>query len=232
MGPDQTRRAHDQRRRRLSDREQRRRLSDRIVATSALLYWVIDADSRIAFANEASGHLLGYDPDELIGRPATEFVHTDDLDNGSGRARPDRRERHARADRATCPPMAMRVRCSDGSLSYFDVGAVVALDDPDVNGIIIRGRPMNGQQLLDQALESLVASSPLADVLMYLQAGLAADLPGSRVAIAHDWHGDHFAAAVASGVNGDLLGVEPMATPTPACGVVGVAIGSTPRRSP
>lgn len=63
-----------------SDDRRRRRLSDRIVATSALLFWVIDADSRIAFANEASEHLLGYDPDELIGRPATDFVHTDDLD--------------------------------------------------------------------------------------------------------------------------------------------------------
>ncbi|MGZ4717126.1 MAG: diguanylate cyclase domain-containing protein [Acidimicrobiales bacterium] len=192
--------------------EWRRRLTDRIIATSPLLYWVIDADSRIAFANEASGHLLGYRPDELIGRPATELVHTEDLatalaalgqivESGSG-LRP-----------GDVPPMAMRIRCRDGSLTHLDVGAVVALDDPEVGGIIIRGRPMNGQQMLDQALESLVASSPLDDVLMYLEAGLAADLPGSLVSVAHEWQGDHFAMAVSSTVEGVLRGAGPDADP-------------------
>ena len=109
--------------------------------------------------------------------------------------------------------MAMRVRCRDGSLSYFDVGAVVALDDPDVNGIIIRGRPMNGQQLLDQALESLVASSPLADVLMYLQAGLAADLPGSQVAIAHEHHDGVFGESASADLDDLLCGQGPDVDP-------------------
>ncbi len=197
----------------MGDDLRRQRLADRIIATSPLLYWVIDADSRIVFANEASDHLLGYAPDELIGRPATEFVHTDDLatalaalgqivESGSG-LRP-----------GDVPPMAMRIRCRDGSLTHLDVGAVVALDDPEVGGIIIRGRPMNGQQLLDQALESLVASSPLDDVLMYLEAGLVADLPDSRVSVAHDWRGDHFELAVSSGVEGALRGTGPDADPT------------------
>ena len=55
---------------------------------------------------------------------------------------------------------------------------------------------MNGQQLLDQALESLVASSPLEEVLTYLEAALAADLPGACVAIAYDWDGERFASVV------------------------------------
>jgi len=41
-----------------TDDQRRRRLSDRIVATSALLYWVIDADSRIASSTAAREHLL------------------------------------------------------------------------------------------------------------------------------------------------------------------------------
>ncbi len=194
------------------DDRRRRRLSDRIVATSALLYWVIDAHSRIAFANEASRQLLGYDPEELIGRPATEFVHTADLDTALA-ALGQIVESGTGSRPGDVPPMAMRVRCRDGSLSYFDVGAVVALDDPDVNGIIIRGRPMNGQQLLDQALESLVASSPLADVLMYLQAGLAADLPGSQVAVAHGHDGDRFAESARADLDDLLCGRGPDVDP-------------------
>jgi len=196
----------------MGDDLQRQRLSDRIIATSALLYWVIDGDSRIAFANEASEHLLGYRPEELIGRPATDLVHTADLDTALA-ALGQIVESGTGLRPGDVPPMAMRVRCKDGSLSYFDVGAVVALDDPDVQGIIIRGRPMNGQQLLDQALESLVASSPLADVLMYLQTGLAADLPGSRVSIAHDRHDGHFTLAVSSGLEDALSGSGPDADP-------------------
>ena len=192
----------------MEDDLRRQRLSDRIVATSALLYWVIDAESCIAFANEASEHLLGYGRDELIGRPATDFVHTDDLDTAL-EALGQIVESGSDLRPGDVPPMAMRVRRKDGALSYFDVGAVVALDDPDVQGIIIRGRPMNGQQLLDQALESLVASSPLADVLTYLQTGLAADLPGSLVAIAHDRQDGHFELAVSSGLVPALTGAGP-----------------------
>src|SRR6185295_13877430 len=103
------------------------------------------ADSRIAFANEASEHLLGYSPDELIGRPATEFVHTDDLSTALA-ALGQIVESGTDLRPGDVPPMAMRIRCRDGSLTHLDVGAVVALDDPAVGGIIIRGRPMNGQQ--------------------------------------------------------------------------------------
>jgi diguanylate cyclase (GGDEF)-like protein len=92
------------------------------------------------------------------------------------------------------PPMPMRLRHRDGTTTFLEIGAIDAFDQPEVAGIIIRGRPMNGQQLLDHALESLVASSPLDEVLAYLEAALAAELPGSRVAIAHEWDGTAFTA--------------------------------------
>ena len=170
------------------------RLCRAIVETSPLVYYVVDAESRIIYANPASRELLGYDPDEILGMAASDLIHPDDLDTAlaalsqiveTGAGRPGQ-----------VPPMAMRVRHRDGEIVYLDVGAVDELDNPEINGLIIRGRPMNGQQLLDQALEGLVASSPLEEVLTYLEASLAADLPGSRVAIAYDWDGERFASVV------------------------------------
>ncbi|HEY5154475.1 MAG TPA: diguanylate cyclase [Acidimicrobiales bacterium] len=173
------------------------RLCRAIVETSALVYYVVDAESRVIFANPASMEILGYAPDEILGMAASDLIHPEDLETAlaalsqiveTGTGRP-----------GLVPPMPMRVWHRNGEITYLDVGAVDQLDNPEVNGIIIRGRPMNGQQLLDQALEGLVASSPLEEVLTYLEAALTADLPGSRVLIAYDWDGQRFASVVGDG---------------------------------
>ena len=180
------------------------RLCRAIVSTSPLLYCVIDAGGRVTYANPAAELLLGYPPAELVGMIATDLVDPDDLETGlaalfqivaDGTGAPGQ-----------VPPMPMRLRHRDGSTTLLDVGAVDALDQPDVAGIIIRGRPMNGQQLLDHALESLVASSPLSDVLAYLVAALEAELPGSRVSIAHDWDDRAFTAAATADLPASLDG--------------------------
>jgi diguanylate cyclase (GGDEF)-like protein/PAS domain S-box-containing protein len=173
------------------------RLCRAIVETSPLVYYVVDAESRVIFANQASSDLLGYAPDEILGMAASDLIHPDDLDTAlaalsqiveTGTGRPGQ-----------VPPMAMRVRHRNGETTYLEVGAVDQLDNPEVGGLIIRGRSMNGQQMLDQALEGLVASSPLEEVLTYLEAALAADLPGSKVVIAYDWDGERFASMVGDG---------------------------------
>jgi diguanylate cyclase (GGDEF)-like protein/PAS domain S-box-containing protein len=173
------------------------RMCRAIVETSTLIYYVVDADGRIIYANPASEHLLGYSSGEILGMAATELIHPEDLDIAL--AALSQIVETGDGHRRKAPPMAMRITNRSGGVTYFDVGAVDRLTDPDVLGVIIRGRPMNGQQLLDQALESLVASSPLEEVLSYVQAGLTADLPGSGVAIAYDWDGHQFASAVGGG---------------------------------
>jgi len=191
------------------------RLCRAVVDTSPLLYCVIDEHGRVVFANPASELLLGYPPADLVGMVATDLIEPGDLETAldalsqivtSGTGVPGQ-----------VPPMPMRLRHRDGTTVPLDVGAVDALDQPDVRGIIIRGRPMNGQQLLDQALESLVSSSPLDEVLTFLDAALTADLPGSHVAIAHDWNGTGFRATTGLGVPPGLDGLdrrEPVAPPS------------------
>ena len=80
------------------------------------------------------------------------------------------------------------------------------LEDPVVSGVIIRARPMSGQQFLDRALEALVASSPLDDVLEFLIASLDHELTHARAVMVYDWDGERYHTKFAGGFPGVMVG--------------------------
>jgi PAS domain S-box-containing protein len=51
----------------------------RIVETAYEGIWVLDSQFRIVQANDRMAEMLGYPPEEILGRPVTDFVHPDDL---------------------------------------------------------------------------------------------------------------------------------------------------------
>jgi diguanylate cyclase (GGDEF)-like protein/PAS domain S-box-containing protein len=55
-----------------------RRLRD-IIDTSQDWIWEMDAEGRYTFCSGAVRHILGFEPDVLIGRTATDFMHPDDV---------------------------------------------------------------------------------------------------------------------------------------------------------
>jgi PAS domain S-box-containing protein len=64
-----------------------------IVEAAAEGIWIVDGESRTTFANARMGELLGYTPEELLGRSCFDFIHPDDAD--PGRAGFHRRKHHA-----------------------------------------------------------------------------------------------------------------------------------------
>jgi PAS domain S-box-containing protein len=50
----------------------------RIVETASEGIWLLDADGRVTFVNRRMGELLGYEPDEILGRRKWEFVPPQD----------------------------------------------------------------------------------------------------------------------------------------------------------
>ena len=48
---------------------------------------VVDADGRLLFVSEGFTSILGYAPDDVVGRPIFEFIHPDDRDGTQGQAR-------------------------------------------------------------------------------------------------------------------------------------------------
>lgn len=182
-----------------------------IVDTSPYLYCVLDDEGRFVFVNPAATPLLGYDPAELIGREALSYVHPEDLEVAAAALTQIVEEFERRPGEGV--PMAIRLRAADGSLVDVEVGSAPRRNDPDVRGVIIRARPMSGQQFLDRALQALVASSPLDQVLEFLVASLTHDLTSSIATMAYEWDGERFGRRVSGGLPEVLTGGGPDGPP-------------------
>jgi len=90
--------------------EERTRERDRAWALSRDLQLVIDLNGTILAANQAAD-ILGYQPDELIGHNAEEFVHPDDV--------AIHQQALAMAAHGTFPPEETRCRHKDGSYRWL-----------------------------------------------------------------------------------------------------------------
>ena len=146
------------------------RLTGAIVETSPLLYWVVDAESRIIYANAASEQLLGYDPTRSWAwPPATSSTPT------TWTPPWPRWAQIVETGSATGPVTSRRWPCGCATATarstYLDVGAVDELDNPDVDGHHHPG----------SADERPAAARPGPRVARGLQpAGGRADLPRGR----------------------------------------------------
>ena len=175
-----------------------------ILETSPYFYCVLDADARFTFVSAAATLMLGYDPAALIGQPAFDYVHPDDVEIAAEALTQIVEEFDIRPGEGV--PIAMRLRHADGSFVDVEVGSAPMLEDPIVRGIIIRARPMSGQQYLDRALQALVASSPLDEVLAFLVASLDHELTHSRATLVYDWNGVTYGTRLSSGLPEVLVG--------------------------
>jgi diguanylate cyclase (GGDEF)-like protein/PAS domain S-box-containing protein len=175
-----------------------------IIETSPYLYAVIDDKVRFTYLNPAVLDVLGYQPIELVGTSAIDVIYPDDFDLAIGALAQLVEEFSDHPDDGI--PMPVRLIRKDGTLTFVELGAIPRLEHPDVHGVIVRGRPVSGQRLLDDALEALVASSPLDDVLEYLVTSVEHELRGVRAAIGHGWNGTTFASVITRDLPLDLCG--------------------------
>jgi diguanylate cyclase (GGDEF)-like protein/PAS domain S-box-containing protein len=175
-----------------------------IVETSPYFYCVLDADARFTFVSTAAELMLGYEPASLIGEAAFDYVHPDDMEIAAAALTQIFEEFDQRPGEGV--PIAMRLIHADGSFVDVEVGSAPMLDDPVVRGIIIRARPMSGQQFLDRALEALVASSPLGEVLEFLVASLDHELTHAHATLVYDWDGETFGTCFTGGLPDLLVG--------------------------
>jgi len=104
---------------------------------------IINADGTIRYESPSVEQVLGYSPEELVGRAITEFLHPDDLQSvveALGAVVDD-------ADQ----PEAMEIRFlhKDGSWRICEGTGRNLIDDPAVNGIVVNYRDISERKRME-----------------------------------------------------------------------------------
>jgi PAS domain S-box-containing protein len=107
---------------------------------------LLDAEGIIRYASPATTRVLGYTPNEYVGRAGAEFVHPDDL--------PAAAEVLARvaATVAGTVTLSYRHRHKDGSWRWVETAATNLLADPHVRGLVLNSRDVTEAVAAAEAL--------------------------------------------------------------------------------
>ena len=139
----------------------------------------VRTDLTVGFVSPSSTSLIGYTPEELEGRPATDFVHPDDMDRAA----------LGLAGWASWGmpggSSSFRLRHKDGSWRMLDMTASTAVDDEDTL-VAVYWRPAGYQHIVDTVLSRLLRGCTRAEALAPLLDIFDWSINDASVAIA--WH--------------------------------------------
>ena len=82
--------------------------------------WTIDGQQRVVFVNQRMASMLGYSPEEMIGRGADSFIFAEDLQ--------DHNEKMKRRQRGESAAYERRLLCKDGNAVWTIVSASPIMD--------------------------------------------------------------------------------------------------------
>jgi PAS domain S-box-containing protein len=108
---------------------------------------IIDKEGNYQYKSDSVYHILGYKPEQLLGRNALELVHPDDLPKVEqilGRL-------YTEAFVKDTPPF--RYKTSSGEWVWLEVTGTNLMDDPSVNGVVINARDVTEKIKLQKKLE-------------------------------------------------------------------------------
>ena len=112
---------------------------------------VINEDRTTRFITPSVRHLLGWEPEELVGRTTLDFIHPDDAQAALAQIE------LARETPGAGRPLTLRVRHRDGSWRMFEAIGRNLLDDPRVRGIIVNSRDVTERERAQEENQRLAA---------------------------------------------------------------------------
>lgn len=142
-----------------------------LIQNSSDFITVVDADHTILYQNPSIKRVLGYDPDERIGKNAAEsdLLHPEDL------AVKNEAVAEAVSSPGTSVSIELRMRHRDGTWRHVEETIRSLLDDPSVGGIVFNARDVTARREAEEALKrdeerfrALVQNS--SDVIMLVEA--------------------------------------------------------------
>ena len=118
-----------------------------LVQNSADVYKVLRADGTIAYEAPAVTRVLGYRPEDRVGRSMLDLVHPDD------RAWVDQTFADVHAVAGAQRPCEYRARHADGSWRWIESTWKNLLDEPAVGGVVVNYRDVTVRKALEDDLK-------------------------------------------------------------------------------
>lgn len=110
---------------------------------------VIDPDGTITYVSPAVTRVLGYDPDELVGRKMSEFIHPDDRDKKA-----DALET-ALSNLSAAETVEVRFRHADDSWHWIEATMRNRVDDDVVDGVLLSSRDVTERKQYEAEVQEL-----------------------------------------------------------------------------
>jgi diguanylate cyclase (GGDEF)-like protein/PAS domain S-box-containing protein len=136
-------------RKRLEDalRERERRFRSLIQNASDIIT-ILGEDGIIRYDSPAIERVLGYTPEERLGKSAFEYMHPDDV-GGVERSFAEALEDPG----VVRPPVEFRLRHKDGSWRHVEATRTNLLEDPAVRGVVANSRDVTERKRAEEALK-------------------------------------------------------------------------------
>lgn len=117
-----------------------------LIENAADIVHVVDATGRIRYISPSVERILGYSPEELVGKPGQEFVHPEDLPAGMrALARDVRRP-------GTIRELELRLRHRDGRWRTFQVVGRAVRDQEGEPVVIVNSHDVTDRKRVEEAL--------------------------------------------------------------------------------
>jgi PAS domain S-box-containing protein len=108
---------------------------------------VVDAEGTVTYVSPAVDRVLGYRPEELVGKSAFDYVHPDDLEEVRGIFA------KVSSESGFHPPFEFRVPHKDGSWRYLEYVVNNLLDGANVRGVVVNLHDITERRQAQKALK-------------------------------------------------------------------------------